>query len=110
MAAAQAGQSSRCDRSSTDALRHGSTGATAIMNSSAMPIGTVSGKLIDLTKPDEPAVSVFTNSAGRFAAINLRPGHHYRVALYSGASFEFTVPEKSDALLDLKQISPEGRE
>lgn len=75
-----------------------------------VPIGTASGKLIDLTKPDEPAVSVFTNSAGRFAAINLRPGHHYRVVLYSGASFEFTVPEKSDALLNLKQISPEGRE
>lgn len=86
------------------------TAVGTLLGPGDVPISAAGGQLIDLTKPDERAVSIFSNSVGRFAAINLRPGHRYRVALYSGATFEFTVPEKSDALLDLKQISPEGRE
>ena len=36
-----AGQNSRCDSSSPDALRHGSTGATAMRNRRVSPIGMV---------------------------------------------------------------------
>ena len=39
--AATAGQNRRTRSSSLDALRHGSTGATAIMNSSSSPMGMV---------------------------------------------------------------------
>lgn len=75
-----------------------------------VPISTAGGLLIDLDVPDSAGVAMFTNSVGRFAAASLRPGHHYRIKLYSGALFEFTVPEKSEALLDLKRLSPDSGE
>ncbi len=49
--------------------------------------------------------SFFTNSVGRFAMQNLRPGVTYRVELFSTAdSFEFAVPADSDGLVDLGTV------
>lgn len=49
----------------------------------------------------------FTNSIGRFAIQNLRPGVTYRVELFgTGDAFEFTVPADSDGLVDLKTVRP----
>lgn len=54
---------------------------------------------------DEP-ISFFTNSIGRFAIANLRPGIRYRVELYgSGATFEFVVPDDTTGLVDLQTVS-----
>lgn len=86
------------------------TAVGTLVGAGDLPISTAGGQIIDLTKLGDAGTPIFTNSVGRFAAANLRPGHRYRINLYSGLSFDFTVPEKSDALLDLKTLSLTGRE
>ena len=75
------------------------------------PVALVAGKVIALDGKDKTSTSFFTNSVGRFAIQNLRPGANYRVELNDGGrSFDFTVPRDTKGLVDLKivQMPPQG--
>jgi outer membrane usher protein len=64
---------------------------------------------VPLTPNSGEPVPFFTNSIGRFAIANLRPGMKYRVELYSAGgsvpAFEFTVPQDTTGLVDLHTVS-----
>lgn len=73
--------------------------------SGGKPVPLAAGKVESLDRPSERSMSFFTNSIGRFAIQNLRPGGRYRVTLSGGAgSFEFAVPVKSGGLVNLNTI------
>lgn len=66
---------------------------------------TLAGGRIAAADGKGTAQSFFTNSIGRFAVQNLRPGVGYRVELFGMADgFAFTVPADSDGLVDLKTV------
>lgn len=70
------------------------------------PAGLVAGQALALDGQDKEAAAFFTNSAGRFSVMNLRPGVRYRVTLNHGAgTFEFNVPHDTTGLVDLGSIS-----
>jgi outer membrane usher protein len=73
------------------------------------PIKLVGGKVTALDKPDGPTLPFFTNSAGRFAVSNLRPGAQYRVELFETGgrlrTFDFAIPADSTGLVDLKTVT-----
>lgn len=69
------------------------------------PVSLAGGKIIALDGKDRSSMSFFTNSAGRFAIQNLRPGVRYRVELFGTPQrFEFTVPRDTTGLVDLKTV------
>lgn len=69
------------------------------------PVAITSGEVSNLTHPDEPKTTFFTNSVGRFAMTSLRPKDHYRVVLSSGEAFEFTVPADNEGLFDMQTVT-----
>jgi outer membrane usher protein len=70
------------------------------------PLSLVGGRVIALDGKDARPVPFFTNSAGRFAIQNLRPGATYRVELYNAAGgFDITVPQDTTGLVDMKTIT-----
>ena len=71
------------------------------------PAGLFSGRIYSVNEPDMAPEVFFTNSVGRFAIQKLKPGHSYRVELFSNPArhFEFTVPEDNEGLLDLQKVS-----
>lgn len=71
------------------------------------PAALFSGRIYSVTEPDMEAEVFFTNSVGRFAIQKLKPGHRYRVQLFTNPArdFEFTVPEDNEGLLDLQKVS-----
>ena len=69
------------------------------------PMSLVSGRIYDTANPSAAPQAFFTNSVGRFAIPNLRPGVRYRVELFgSSAIFEFDVPKDTSGLVDLKLV------
>ncbi len=69
------------------------------------PVSLAGGRVVALDGKDRASMSFFTNSAGRFAIQNLRPGVTYRVELFgSSQTFEFSVPKTTDGLVDLKVV------
>jgi outer membrane usher protein len=70
------------------------------------PISLVSGRIRPVDEPDAKPELFFTNSAGRFAVQNLTPGRRYLIELPSlERSLEISVPEDSEGLLDLQQVT-----
>lgn len=69
------------------------------------PVSLVAGRVVALDGKDQPPISFFTNSIGRFAIQNLRPGVRYRVDVYGEkSSFEFSVPKDTAGLVDLHTV------
>lgn len=69
------------------------------------PVPLAAGKVVSLDRPSERSMSFFTNSVGRFAIQNLRPGGRYRVTLSDNAgSFDFNVPANSGGLVNLDTV------
>lgn len=69
------------------------------------PLSLAGGRITALDGKDRTSMAFFTNSVGRFAIQNLRPGASYRVELFeTGQTFNFTVPAHSDGLVDLKTV------
>ena len=70
------------------------------------PISLVSGRIRPVDEPDAKPELFFTNTAGRFAVQNLTPGRRYLIELPSlERSLEISVPEDSEGLLDLQQVT-----
>ncbi|NIJ30832.1 outer membrane usher protein [Sphingomonas insulae] len=75
------------------------------------PMVLVGGRAIARTPPKGKDGKIvpqpfFTNSIGRFALQNLRPGTGYHVELFgSDNGFDFAVPADSDGLVDLKTVA-----
>lgn len=78
-----------------------------LVGHSDQPVSLVSGRLTALDEADATSEVFFTNTVGRFAIQNLKPGQRYRVDLFTSpsSSFEFQVPEDSEGLLDLSKVS-----
>jgi outer membrane usher protein len=80
-----------------------------LLRASGQPVSLVAGRVVPLTPNSGEPVPFFTNSIGRFAIANLRPGVKYRVELYSAdgsvPAFEFTVPQDTTGLVDLHVVS-----
>jgi len=66
-------------------------------------VSLMSGRLSDKNDTEMKPEIFFTNSVGRFAAQKLKPGHTYKVELFSSPTetFEFTIPEDNEGLYDL---------
>ena len=77
-----------------------------LVGRSGGPISLMSGRLSDVAEPDARPEVFFTNSVGRFAAQKPKPGHTYRVELFTSPpeSFEFTIPEDNEGLYDLQSV------
>ena len=70
------------------------------------PVSLAGGRVIAGDGKDKEPLPFFTNSVGRFAIQNLRPGVRYRVELGGGAAmFEFVVPSDTKGLVDLKSTA-----
>jgi outer membrane usher protein len=75
------------------------------------PIALSAGSVVALDKPGEKPLPFFTNTVGRFAVQNLRPGGRYRVDLSEGrGSFTIAVPQNSAGLLQMDQIKADQGE
>lgn len=65
----------------------------------------VSGTVSSPDDPDFESQPFFTNSAGRFAIVGLRPGATYEVRLFdTGLIYIFSVPEDGESLLQMGEI------
>ena len=75
------------------------------------PVSLVGGRVTAVDGKDKAPLPFFTNSIGRFAIQNLRPGARYRVELFTQpVAFEFVVPQDTDGLVDLKTLTlPSGK-
>lgn len=72
------------------------------------PVALAGGRVVALDGKDSASLSFFTNSVGRFAIQNLRPGVTYRVELFGrNQQFQFSVPKNTDGLVDLKIVKLE---
>lgn len=77
-----------------------------LMKADGQPAKLIAGTAIATDGLDKDPVPFFTNSAGRFSVMNLRPGVRYRVQLNNGAgSFEFDVPRDTTGLVDLGSVT-----
>jgi outer membrane usher protein len=76
-----------------------------LVDAKGAPVSLTGGRAIAQGVEQEP-LPFFTNSVGRFALQNLRPGTTYRVELFgdSPVSFQFSVPSDNEGLLDLKTV------
>lgn len=70
------------------------------------PVSLIGGRVMASDGKDKEPLPFFTNSAGRFAIANLRPGVTYKVSVGGGgAAFDFTVPADTSGLVDLKLVT-----
>jgi outer membrane usher protein len=70
------------------------------------PAGLVAGTITSADDAEFGSQPFFTNSVGRFAIAGLRPGRTYLVRLNGlGTDYTISVPENSDPLLQLGEIS-----
>lgn len=78
-----------------------------LIGNGGRPVALMSGRIAPVDEPTAEPELFFTNSVGRFAIQNLEPGRRYRVELYSSPAltFEFTVPEDNEGLLDLQVLT-----
>lgn len=87
--------------------------AFGFLNLPTGPASLVGGSVTAIDDPEFEAQPFFTNSAGRFAIIGLRPGFSYEVRLVDPvAVYTIEVPANSDTLLQLGEITivPAGGE
>lgn len=76
-----------------------------LMGRDGKPVSLAGGRVIGRDGKDAEPIPFFTNSAGRFAIQNLRPGVSYRVELFNApGGLEFTVPSDTTGLVDLKTV------
>jgi outer membrane usher protein len=79
--------------------------AGTLVGANGKPISLASGRLIAADGQQDASPPFFTNTVGRFAVSNLRPGVHYRVELFGKkVGFEFNVPTDTTGFVDLKTI------
>lgn len=77
-----------------------------LLASDGTPVSLAGGRVTATDGKDKAPLFFFTNSVGRFAIANLRPGVTYRVDLGSdGTTFEFTVPADTTGLVNLKTVN-----
>lgn len=78
-----------------------------LVGQGGIPASLMSGRIFSVDEPDAEPEIFFTNSVGRFAIQKLKPGHNYRVELFTSPAqgFQFKVPEDNEGLLDLQTVS-----
>ncbi len=66
----------------------------------------VRGRVVAVDDADFEETEFFTNSAGRFAVLGLRPGKTYRLVSSEGLEYQFTVPDDANLLrIERAQLS-----
>jgi outer membrane usher protein len=82
-----------------------------LLGRNGQPVSLQVGRLVSLDRPQEQAISLFTNKAGRFAATGLKPGR-YRLTVNGeeASELEIVVPADSSGLVALGSVQLEGTE
>jgi outer membrane usher protein len=76
-----------------------------LLASDGKPLSLAAGRVVALDGKDKEPLVFFTNSVGRFAIQNMRPGASYRVEIYgAGINFQINVPSDTKGLVDLQTI------
>ncbi|MEE4209939.1 MAG: fimbria/pilus outer membrane usher protein [Parvularcula sp.] len=78
--------------------------ATGFLKRGDEPAGLSTGIVRSPADPDFEPQQFFSNSAGRFAIIGLKPGGRYEIVLTSREAFEITVPQDTTNLYRLGDI------
>lgn len=79
--------------------------ATGFLNLPTGRAELVSGTITSSDDAEFGSQPFFTNSAGRFAIMGLKPGRNYQVRLFDHEwSYSISVPERTDSLLQLGEI------
>lgn len=71
------------------------------------PIAFASGTITSETDEGFPTGQFFTNYRGRYAMIGLAPGEEYTITLSDGRKFRVDIPEDTEGLLRMSDISIE---
>jgi len=81
--------------------------AGTLVGDAAKPVKFVSGRITSTTDKAFTSATFFTNSVGRFAIADLRPGMRYHVDLNTPtpASFDFVTPKDGKALVNLQTVT-----
>jgi outer membrane usher protein len=89
------------------------TAMGTLVGTGGAPIALIGGRVVAVDRSDIPPVAFFTNTVGRFGVLGLRPGVHYIVEMYVGSevrtAFDFTVPNDTTGLVDLKTVRLQPR-
>ncbi len=80
-----------------------------LLDRTGQPVSLQVGRLVSLDRPQERAISLFTNKVGRFAATGLKPGR-YRLTLNGdeASQIEIRIPADSSGLVSLGTVQLEG--
>lgn len=82
-----------------------------LLGRDGQPVSLQVGKLASLDRPQEQAISLFTNKAGRFAATSLKPGRYLLTINGDEASeIVITVPADNTGLVALGSVQLKGAE
>lgn len=76
-----------------------------LLDAAGKPVSLQQGKATSSAYPDKE-ISVFTNSAGRFAAEGLAPGDW--TITVAAASYSFLIPERTTGLFNTDVLMPDG--
>ncbi len=78
-----------------------------LLDEEGAPVPLVSGVARRVGDANSPAVSIFTNRAGRLGASGLAPGTWEITA--AGATYRFTVADDQGTFINLQTLRPTGR-
>ena len=81
----------------------GSASATGTAYIDGRPASLASGSVVSVDDAEFEPTQFFTNSAGRFAIVGLRPGRTYRIVSDDGSEYQFTVPNEGSNLLRIER-------
>jgi len=78
-----------------------------LLNRDGEPVALVTGSAVELARPDNEPVPVFTNRDGRFGAPGLAPGK-WRITMLDPqqSSFTIAIPDKVEGIIRLGDLTP----
>lgn len=84
------------------------TAIGVMLDRDGVPVALVTGSAQELSKPDRPAVTVFTNRQGRFGLTGLAPGQ-WRIEMLDArrSTYLIEIPEDAQGIIRLGEISAE---
>lgn len=83
------------------------TATGTMRDADGQPIPLVSGRAIELAKPDRAPITVFTNRQGRFGAAGLAPGQ-WRIEMLdpNKSVYLITIPAETEGVVRLGDLVP----
>jgi outer membrane usher protein len=77
-----------------------------LLNEDGEPISLLTGRATELAKPDQPALTVFTNREGKFGITGLRPGK-WRIEMLDDRKsvFEITIADNAEGAVKIGDLT-----